>query len=109
MHRDQPALARIVEEDPAHRVGHREHPAAAGLEAAVHLAHHSRRIIDERNRAEGGEGQIKGLVGDRQSDGVGLHQRYAYPGLVRLNPGVPQHAGGQVQRDHLGTLCCQPP
>ena len=59
VHGRQAALAGVVEEDPAHRVGDREHPPAAGAQHPVHLAHQRRRVGHERDRAERGAGDVE--------------------------------------------------
>ena len=95
--RDQPALARVVEEDPAHRVGHREDPAPARPQHPVHLAHHARpsrrRTGSRRTRCRPGRRTR------RRTAGPARRPAPAAP-VPRLRsaarPGVPQHAGGQV-------------
>jgi hypothetical protein len=106
---DQPALARVVEEDPAHRVGDREHPAPPGPQHPVHLPHHAGRVGHERHRAERGADDVEAAVAERERQRVGLHQRHAYARPVGTGAGVPQHPRGQVHRDHRGALGGQPP
>lgn len=82
---------------------HRRPDAAPG-----HLAHRRRGVVHERDRPERGADGVEGGVGERQRERVGLHQRHAYPGPVGGLGGVPQHAGGEVQRDRSGALRGQP-
>ena len=104
VHRDQPALAGVVEEDPPHRVGHREDPPPARPQHPEHLAHQGGRVGDERHRAEGGAHDVEPAGAERQRQRVALHQRHPYPRDLRAPHRVPQHARGQVGRDHPGAL-----
>ena len=63
---DQPVRARLVRERPAHRVRDREDPAPAGPQHPRHLAHHQRRVGDERHRAERRARQVERAVGEGQ-------------------------------------------
>src|SRR6266540_912624 len=105
---DQPALARIVEEDPAHRMGDREHPAAAGAQHPEHLAHHPCGVGDERHRAERAAREVERGVAERQRLGIGLHQRRVHPGTDRGLSGMAQHSGRQVEPNGVRPLADQP-
>ena len=103
--RGQPGRPGIVGEHPAHRVGRREHPAAAGPQHPGHLAHRARRVGDERDRAERREGEVETAV--RRT--AARRRRPApaapsMPGAAGGRPGVRQHPGGQVEGDHRRAL-----
>ena len=98
--RGQPGPARVVREGPADRVGHREHPAAAGPEHPGHLGHHPVRVGHERDRPVGAERQVEAAVRERQRPGVALHER--------AEPGVPEHPGRLVGGHHLGAPPAEP-
>ena len=59
-------------------MGGREHPAAPGPEHPRDLAHHPRRVRDERDRAECREREVEARVAERQVGGVGLDERDVY-------------------------------
>ena len=86
----------------------REHPTAARPQHSRHLTHDPRRIGDERHRAEGSEGDVEGLVGERQILRVGLHQRHVYLAPLRASTALGQHSGRQVRRHRARALLDQP-
>src|SRR6185436_3131042 len=72
VHGDEAALARVVQEDPAHRVGDREHPAPARLQHPEDLPHDAPGVGNEGHRSERGEGRIEPSSPERQGTRVRL-------------------------------------
>ncbi len=104
-----PRRSGIVLKHPPHRMGRREHPSSARFEHTRDFSHGARRIRDEGDGAESGEGSVEGVGTERQLTHVGLDQWDRDAGARGAPDRVPEHPGRQVERHHLGVARGQIP
>ena len=90
-------------------MGDREHPASARLEDPGNLTHHGGAVHDERDRAEGGAGDVHGTVAQRQRSGVRLQEgghSYARPRVE--GSGMAKLGEREIDGNDAGALADQP-